>query len=85
MGEWNFSRNECVRALKKLGFMLNNKRTGPHDKFYIPEVYRKNLPQNVPPFIMIPRHNHLKVQRLIVRELEMIGGDELVEKFKACL
>jgi len=34
------------------------------------------------PFVMIPRHNELRLQHKIVKQLKYIGGDELVEKFK---
>ena len=30
---------------------------------------------------MIPRHNELKLQHKIVKELKALGGDELVNKF----
>jgi len=30
---------------------------------------------------MIPRHNELRVQHKIIKELKAVGGDELVEKF----
>jgi hypothetical protein len=85
MGEWNFNRLQCIRALMRLGFTRNNKRHGQHDKYDIPIMYRNTLPPNVPPFIMIPRHNELKLQKKIVKEIELIGGTELVEKFRQCL
>lgn len=85
MGEWNFNRSECIRALVKLGFTANHKRRGQHDKYDIPKIYRDNLPVNVPPFIMIPRHRELKLQHKIIKELELIGGKQLVERFRQCL
>lgn len=79
MGENTFNRRECVRALLKLGFVLNNKRSGGHDKFKAPFSKAR------PPFIMIPRHNDIHCQDKIVKELERLGGIELVEKFKQYL
>lgn len=79
MGEWNFNRKQCVRALIKLGFILSVIRQGQHDKYNTPKQY---LSPNTPPFIMIPRHNKLKIQHKIVKELEKMGGVELIEQFK---
>lgn len=79
MGGWNFNRNECIRALKKLGFVYKNSRHGHHDKFLSP------IPGAVPPFIMIPRHRVLHCQNAVVKELRKMGGEEMVEKFKANL
>ena len=79
MGENTFNRRQCVRALKKLGFFLDNKRSGKHDKYKAP-------PQNTnPSFIMIPRHNEIHCQDEIIKELEKMGGKELVEKFRRYL
>ena len=85
MGEWNFNTAECVRALIKLGFYLKNKRRGDHDKYAVPEVYKRNLPQYHRGFLMVPRHSELRLQQQIVKELEVIGGKGLVEKFRNCL
>ena len=79
MGELNFNKRQCVRALKKLGFCLNNDRRGTHDKYTFPNGY--TIPEGFRPFIMIPRHNELKLQYKIVKEIKSIGGDDLVEKF----
>lgn len=79
MGENNFNRRQCVRALIKLGFILDNKRSGKHDKYKAPFA-------NVdPPFIMVPRHNEIHCQDEIIKELGKMGGSELVEKFKRYL
>ncbi|MCX6784719.1 MAG: hypothetical protein NTV81_02140 [Candidatus Komeilibacteria bacterium] len=85
MGENNFSRNQCVRALARLGFTLNNRRHGQYDKYDVPSGYQKNLPATVPPFIMIPRHKELRLQNKIVKEIELIGGLDMVEKFRRYL
>lgn len=74
MGETNFNRRQCIRALIKLGFTLSNKRFGIHDKLVAP------FPAN-PPFIMIPRHKELHCQQAILKELRKMGGDELIKKF----
>ena len=83
MGEYNFNRRQCVSALKKLGFFLQNDRAGIHDKFGFPSNYQ--IPVGHRPFIMIPRHNELKVQHNIIKELKAVGGQELVEKFMQLL
>lgn len=79
MGELNFNKRQCVRALKKLGFYLDNDRRGIHDKYTFPKGYM--IPEGFRPFIMIPRHNELKLQYKIVKELKSVGGDQLVQKF----
>jgi len=79
MGELNFNRRQCIKALCKLGFKLDNDRRGIHDKYKFPSHYK--IPDGYRPFIMIPRHNELRVQRQIVKELLVIGGEELVNNF----
>ncbi len=79
MGENTFNRRQCVRALNKLNFVLDNKRSGKHDKYKAPFANAN------PPFIMVPRHNDIHCQDDIVKELERMGGKELVEKFKQYL
>ncbi len=79
MGELNFNKRQCVRALQKLGFCLNNDRHGTHDKYVFPGNY--TIPAGFRPFIMIPRHNELKLQHKIIKEIRLVGGDGLVEKF----
>jgi predicted RNA binding protein YcfA (HicA-like mRNA interferase family) len=69
VGERDFTRNECVRALYKLGFLLANRR-GKHDKYVLDGR-----------FIMVPRHAVLHCQREIVAELRRMGGDDLAERF----
>ena len=79
MGDWNFSKKQCVCVLKKLGFIEVTSRKGRHDKFLSP------LKDSHPPFIMIPRHNELHCQREIVKELKKMGGGELLGKFRESL
>jgi predicted RNA binding protein YcfA (HicA-like mRNA interferase family) len=85
MGDFNFSKKQCIRALKKLGFYENGKRRGIHDKYCPPKGILKKLIHDQPHFIMIPRHNELHVQMEIVKELRAMGGDELAEQFKGYL
>lgn len=82
MGELNFDYRQCLRALKRLGFYLGNKRSGQHDKFYPPSEITKRLEGLQPRFIMIPRHRKLHCQSEIVSEIKAMGGEELVKKFK---
>lgn len=79
MGEHNFNRRQCIYALSKLGFFLDNDRAGIHDKYAVPAHY--TVPEGYRPFIMVPRHKELKVQHIIIKELRVIGGEELVQKF----
>lgn len=79
MSKYTFSRKMCVRALRCLGFVLDNKRSGKHDKYKAPFLGVN------PPFIMLPRHNTLHCQDAIVRELEKMGGEELIKKFEQFL
>ncbi|MFH1089083.1 MAG: hypothetical protein V1716_01515 [Candidatus Uhrbacteria bacterium] len=43
MGELNFNTRQCVRAFKRLGFVLGNKRLGRHDKFFPPKIIADKL------------------------------------------
>lgn len=79
MGDCNFNKHQCIRALKGLGFYLSNDRRGYHDKYHFPPEYV--IPVGHRPFIMIPRHNELRLQHKIIKELRAVGGNELVEKF----
>jgi hypothetical protein len=82
MGENNFNRRQCARALIKLGFKLSNNRRGNHDKY---ETSKNFINHSANPFVMIPRHNNLHCQNAIIKELKIIGGDELVDKFRKYL
>lgn len=79
MGENTFNKRQCIRALQKLGFYLDNKRSGKHDK------YKSPIPNINPCFIMVPRHNEIHCQDQIISELEKMGGAELVNKFREYL
>lgn len=85
MGETNFNRRQCIRALKKLGFYLDNKRSGGHDKYRPPSDIQINIRSPQPPFIMVPRHNDLHCQSEIMAELMSMGGEELLSAFKKYL
>ncbi|MBI4121794.1 MAG: hypothetical protein HY461_00525 [Parcubacteria group bacterium] len=80
MGGYTFSRKQCIRALKALGFVLATKRDGKHDKFIPPEYIKKTIQPGQPPFIMVPRHE-FHCQNLIVKEIRAMGGDALVAEF----
>lgn len=79
MGRYNFNTRECIHALTKLGFVLSKKRRGNHDKYLFPERFEISVNQR--PFIMIPRHNELRLQDKIIKQLEIIGGQSLVDQF----
>lgn len=78
---YNFNRKQSVRALVKLGFKNKSSRRGKHDKYEPPEEIKSKLSSLQPQFIIIPRHNELKCQNEIVKELNIMGGEELVERF----
>jgi len=82
MGEYNFSRRECIRALEKIGFEKKTKRRGKHIKFTAPKPYNQLNKFGQPPFIMIPKNRKLKIQDAIIIELRKLGGNDLVEEFK---
>jgi hypothetical protein len=82
MGDFNFNKRQCLHAFKKLGFYEGGKRRGNHDKYYPPKEIADKLRADQAHFIMIPRHNELHIQHEIVKELEAMGGAELVEKFR---
>lgn len=88
MGEWNFSRKQCVRALLRIGFHLCNKgRNAGHEKYCPPEVLRAQLRETRSRhvFVMVPRHKDLHCQDEIVNELRNMGGNDLVTSFKVNL
>lgn len=85
MGETNFNKRQCVRALRKLGFYENTKRGSLHEKWFPPQDIASRVQPQQALFIMVPRHNELRVQRELLKELEAMGGKELVEKFKGYL
>ena len=80
MGIKDFNRTECVRALVKLGFYKSGSGRGDHDKYICPEFKNCN-----PPFIMVPRHNRIHCQGKIIRDLKMMGGDNLIQRFASFL
>ena len=82
MGINNFSRRQCVKALKKLGFQLADNRRGSHDKYQTPNNL---INSSLYSFIMVPRHNNLRCQNAIIKELRAIGGDELIRQFREYL
>jgi hypothetical protein len=82
MGETNFNKRQCMRALRKIGFYESTKRGSLHEKWFPPQDIADKLQPQQAHFIMIPRHNELRIQREILKELEAMGGKELVEKFK---
>jgi hypothetical protein len=79
MGKSNFSRAQCIRALKELGFTKDTIRHGKHDKFYPPIAIV--IQPGEPEFIMIPRHGKLRCQFEILKELKAMGGEELEKAF----
>lgn len=85
MGDFNFNKRQCLRALKKLGFTEGGKRRGNHDKYYPPRHIAEKFRSDQAHFIMIPRHNELHIQHEIVKEIEVMGGIELVEQFRKYL
>jgi len=75
MGKNDFNQLECIKALLKLGFTKSCSGRGNHDKFISP------LKNCNPPFIMVPRHKKIHCQNKIIRDIKMMGGDDLVSEF----
>lgn len=82
MGATNFNRTQCIKSLRRLGFILCNKRHGVHDKYCPPPEIADQLTSSQPHFIMIPRHTSLHCQSQIMAELKAMGGEDLVQKFR---
>lgn len=79
MGKYDFNRQQCISALVKIGFQQKNNRRGNHDKFMVPDYL--NNSSDVFSFIMVPRSRQIHCQHAILKELERMGGEELVNKF----
>ena len=77
---YNFSQQQCVRSLKRIGFVNESKRS-KHLKFHPPDEIKDKILSNKPQFIMIPHHRELKIQKLIIKELHAMGGKNLVKLF----
>ena len=77
---YNFNQRQCIRSLKRIGFVNRSKRS-KHFKFFPPTQIEKRIPAGKPQFIVVPNHNELKVQRPLINELREMGGDELVQMF----
>ncbi|KKS69413.1 MAG: hypothetical protein UV40_C0024G0015 [Parcubacteria group bacterium GW2011_GWA1_42_7] len=71
MGKNDFKRNDCVRALRKIGFYLSPKSCRRHDKYIHKQTGK---------FIMIPRHNQFHCQNAILKELRNID-ENLLNQF----
>lgn len=72
---FTFNRKQCIRSLCKIGFYKSGSGRGNHDKYISP------LKDCNPPFIMVPRHSDIHCQDKIIRDLRMMGGDEMVTNF----
>lgn len=81
MGKLDFNRDQCIRALTKIGFRDGNNRRGNHDKFLMPEYLESARNPSQPPFIVVPRSRQLHCQFAIIKELKKLGGEELADKF----
>lgn len=81
MGKLDFNRDQCIKALMKIGFRNGNNRRGNHDKFLMPEYLERNRNPSQPPFIVVPRSRQSHCQFAIIKELKNLGGEELADKF----
>lgn len=77
----DFNRKQCIKSLKKLGFVKRNIRRNKHDKFFAPDYLIKSKQENQPPFIGVPRSRQIHCQLEIMKEIWAFGGDELVQEF----
>lgn len=82
MGENNFNTRQCIRALKQIGFTLENTYQGGHDKYVPPHWVMEKLQGTQPRFITVPRHRIIRCQYEIISELRKMGGDDLVARFR---
>lgn len=78
MGKGNFRKNQCIRALIRLGFTRDTTRRNKHEKFIAPQSIP--LKEGKRPFIMVPRGD-LKCQLEILKELRVMGGEKLEQTF----
>jgi len=76
---YTFTRQECIRALLRIGFIDKSKRKAKHDKYKPPYVL-ETIPKNIKPFIMVPRHDFY-CQDAIVAEIKKLCGQAMVDKF----
>jgi len=77
---YNFSQQQCIKALLKIGFTDASKRRGKHHKYKPPEINRKNFAGKVRPFITVPKHDFY-CQDAIVREIVKLCGEEMKQRF----
>jgi len=77
----DFNRKQCIKSLKKLGFIKKNTRRGKHDKFVAPNNLLENRREGQPSFITVPRSRQIHCQLEIQKEIWAFGGDELVKEF----
>ena len=82
MGEKDFTRRQCLSALRALGFWHDASRRGRHDKYVPPKSILDTLAPHQAHFIMIPRHNEIHCQSEILKELKAMGGENLAVAFK---
>ena len=69
---YNFNKRQCVRALKRLGFVERSKRR-KHFKFYPPENIAQKITPGLPQFIIVPNHRKIKVQKTYNPRIEKNG------------
>jgi hypothetical protein len=77
---YNFTQQQCIRALLKIGFTDASKRRAKHFKYKPPSSCTKNFDENVRPFITVPKHDFY-CQDAIVREVATLCGEEMKQKF----
>ena len=74
----SFNARQCLKALKKLGFLIDkSKGKSGHCKTYFPSDIKILKVQK--PFIIISLHGKFRLQKVILKELEQKGISK--EKF----
>lgn len=77
---YEFTEKQCRKALEKIGFIDASKRRAGHYKYKPPKECKIILENNIKPFITIPKHQFF-CQDAIVRELKLLCGEEIKQKF----
>lgn len=77
---YNFNQKQCVRSLKRIGFVNKSKRS-KHFKFFPPDYIKNQIQSGKPQFIIVSNHRELRTQKLIIQELNKMGGKKLADSF----
>ena len=77
---YNFTQQQCIKALLKIGFTDASKRRAKHYKYKPPANPSKTFGENIRPFITVPKHEFY-CQDAMVREVARLCGEEMKQRF----